>query len=31
MFYRILCAAITAMLMMAPLHAEHKKANLQKG
>lgn len=30
MFYRILCAAITAMLMMTPLHAEHKKANLQE-
>ena len=30
MFYRIFCATITAMLMMVPLHAEHKKANLQE-
>ena len=30
MFYRILWTSIIAMLMMAPLHAEHKKANLQK-
>ena len=30
MFYRILWTSIIAMLMMAPLHAEYKIANLQE-
>ena len=30
MFYRILWTAIIGMLMIVPLHAERKKANLQE-